>query len=49
MKLVTPEEIPWDDIAFLSTTFTLQKYLEDRAAGREDHHITVFERRRPEG
>jgi ADP-ribose pyrophosphatase YjhB (NUDIX family) len=49
VKLVTPEQIPWDDIAFQSTTFTLQKYLEDRAAGREGHHVTVFERRRPGG
>ncbi len=47
VKLVTPEEIPWADIAFLSTTFTLQKYLEDRAAGREDHHMTVLDRGRP--
>jgi ADP-ribose pyrophosphatase YjhB (NUDIX family) len=45
VKLVTPDEIPWDDIAFPSTTFTLQKYLEDRAAGREGHHVTVLERR----
>ncbi|MEJ1961367.1 MAG: NUDIX hydrolase [Gammaproteobacteria bacterium] len=48
-KLVTPEQIPWDDIAFQSTTFTLQKYLADRAAGREDHHLTVLDRRRPDG
>ena len=37
----------WDDIAFLSTTFTLQKYLADRAAGREGHHMTTLERGRP--
>jgi ADP-ribose pyrophosphatase YjhB (NUDIX family) len=49
VKLVTPAEIPWKDIAFLSTTFTLEKYLADRAAGREDHHLTVLDRRRPDG
>ena len=49
VKLVTPEEIPWDDIAFQSTTFTLQNYLADRAAGREGHHHTVLDRGRPDG
>jgi ADP-ribose pyrophosphatase YjhB (NUDIX family) len=49
VKLVTAEEIPWKDIAFLSTTFTLEKYLADRAAGREDHYLTVLDRRRPDG
>ena len=49
VKLVTPDEIPWDDIAFLSTTFTLRKFLEDRAAGREGYHITTLDRRRPDG
>lgn len=48
-KLVTPEEIPWDDIAFQSTTFALRQYLADRAAGHEGHHITVLDRGRPEG
>jgi ADP-ribose pyrophosphatase YjhB (NUDIX family) len=49
VKLVTPGDIPWNDIAFQSTTFALQKFLEDKAAGREDHHITLLDRRRPEG
>ena len=49
VKLVTPDEIPWDDIAFPSSTFTLRRYLEDRAAGRENHHTTVLERSRPLG
>jgi ADP-ribose pyrophosphatase YjhB (NUDIX family) len=43
--LVTPEQIPWADIAFPSTTFTLQRYLEDRAAGRDQHHFTTMNRR----
>jgi ADP-ribose pyrophosphatase YjhB (NUDIX family) len=45
VKLVMPEEIPWSDIAFPSTTFSLQKYLEDRAAGREAYHYATFDRR----
>ncbi len=28
-KLVAPEDIPWDDIAFLSVRFAMEKYLED--------------------
>ncbi len=47
VKLVRPEEIPWDDIAFPSTDFALRRYLEDRAAGREDPHITTIDRRLP--
>jgi ADP-ribose pyrophosphatase YjhB (NUDIX family) len=47
VKLVTPEEIPWGDIAFQSTVFTLQRYLEDLAAGREEHHFATLERRPP--
>ena len=35
-----PEDIPWADIAFPSTDYTLQRYLEDRAAGRENHYFT---------
>ncbi len=45
--LVKPEDIPWQDIAFLSTEFTLRRYLEDRAAGRESHYFTEVERRLP--
>jgi hypothetical protein len=44
---VRPEEIPWDDIAFPSTDYALRRYLEDRTAGREDHHFTTFDRRLP--
>jgi ADP-ribose pyrophosphatase YjhB (NUDIX family) len=47
VKLVRPEEIPWDDIAFPSTDFTLRRYLQDRAAGREEHHFTTIDRRLP--
>jgi len=43
--LVEPAQIPWADIAFPSTDFTLRRYLEDRAAGREPHHFTTIDRR----
>jgi ADP-ribose pyrophosphatase YjhB (NUDIX family) len=46
VRLVTAAEIPWAEIAFPSTEFTLRRYLEDRAAGREDHHFTTVERAR---
>ena len=49
VKLVRPEEIPWDDIAFPSTDYTLRRYLEDRAAGREEHYFTTIDRRLPRG
>jgi ADP-ribose pyrophosphatase YjhB (NUDIX family) len=45
VALVAPQEIPWDDIAFPSTDYTLRRYLEDRAAGTEDHHFTTIDRR----
>jgi ADP-ribose pyrophosphatase YjhB (NUDIX family) len=47
VKLVRPEEIPWADIAFQSTVFTLERYLEDQAAGRDEHHFAVLDRRPP--
>jgi ADP-ribose pyrophosphatase YjhB (NUDIX family) len=49
VKLVRPDEIPWDDIAFLSTRFALERYLEDRAAGRDGHHFATLDRRGPGG
>jgi len=45
--LVEPKDIPWSDIAFPSTDFTLRRYLEDRAAGREGHHFSELDRRLP--
>ena len=47
VQLVTPEQIPWQDIAFASTDFTLRRYLEDRSAGLEQHHFAEFNRRSP--
>ncbi|MFO1428308.1 MAG: NUDIX hydrolase [Steroidobacteraceae bacterium] len=45
VRLVEAAEIPWADIAFPSTDFTLKRYLEDRAAGFDRHHFTEFSRR----
>jgi ADP-ribose pyrophosphatase YjhB (NUDIX family) len=44
-KLVDALELPWDDIAFPSTDYTLRRYLEDRVAGVDRHHFTEFNRR----
>ncbi len=44
-KLVTEAEIPWDDLAFPSITFTLQRYFADRAGGTERHHYATFDYR----
>jgi ADP-ribose pyrophosphatase YjhB (NUDIX family) len=45
VELLSPAQIPWADIAFPSTEFTLRRYFEDQAAGREPHHFTSFDRR----
>jgi len=45
VALVDPAEIPWGDLAFPSTDYSLRRYLEDRAAGREPYHFTSFDRR----
>jgi ADP-ribose pyrophosphatase YjhB (NUDIX family) len=45
VALVAASEIPWADIAFPSTEFTLRRYLEDKAAGREPYHFTTIDRR----
>ncbi len=39
VKLVRPAEIPWPDLAFQSVRFSLERFLEDRAAGREPVHM----------
>ena len=43
--LVGEAEIPWAELAFPSTEFSLRRYLEDRAAGHEPHHFTTIDRR----
>lgn len=43
--LVEVPQIPWDDIAFRSTTYALQCYLADRETGAETTHVTTLSRR----
>ena len=45
VDLFRAEDIPWRDIAFPSTEYTLRRYLEDRAAGQEPHHFAEVDRR----
>jgi ADP-ribose pyrophosphatase YjhB (NUDIX family) len=45
--LVEQAAIPWQDIAFRSTTYALQHYLVDRETGASDTHVTTLERRHP--
>jgi ADP-ribose pyrophosphatase YjhB (NUDIX family) len=45
VELVPHAEIPWSELAFPSTEFTLRRYLEDLASGSEGHHFTEFDRR----
>lgn len=44
-KLVEARDIPWQDIAFRSTTYALQQYLADRETGAQGTHVTTLERR----
>lgn len=46
--LVDPADIPWPEIAFPSTRFALERYLADRATGRDGHHLTELPRRMAE-
>lgn len=47
--LIRPEDIPWESLAFPSVHFTLERFMADRAAGREDFHRTAIDYRRPGG
>jgi ADP-ribose pyrophosphatase YjhB (NUDIX family) len=42
--LFEPEQIPWQDIAFQSVRFALEKFFEDRAAGVRRLHVTELRR-----
>jgi len=46
-QLFEPAAIPWQDLAFPSTRYALECCLADRAAGREDVHVTTLRRRHP--
>jgi ADP-ribose pyrophosphatase YjhB (NUDIX family) len=43
-RLVDEAEIPWEEIAFPSMRFTLERYLEDRRLGRFGFHITTWDK-----
>jgi ADP-ribose pyrophosphatase YjhB (NUDIX family) len=45
VKLVHESEIPWDELAFPSTEYALRRFVEDRAAGVERHHVAEMHRR----
>jgi len=45
VMLYDEDSIPWRDIAFRSVEFALRRYLEDRRAGREQHHFTAIDLR----
>ncbi|HTX05004.1 MAG TPA: NUDIX hydrolase [Steroidobacteraceae bacterium] len=45
VELIRPEEIPWPELAFPSTEFSLRRYLEDGGAGVESHHFAALDRR----
>lgn len=43
VQLFTESEVPWDDIAFTSTSFALQCYFKDRKLGRNGKtHLGTF-------
>jgi hypothetical protein len=42
-SLCAESDIPWPDIAFPSVEFTLRRYFEDRAAGRDGLHYRTFD------
>jgi len=46
-KLVEPGEIPWDELAFPSTRFALQCYLQERERVTGKPYLTTLARRHP--
>lgn len=44
-RMFLEEEIPWQDIAFPSVRFSLEKWFEDRRTGSRRLHHTAFDRR----
>ena len=47
-KLFREEDVPWDDLAFRSGVFALEKYFEDRGRHRGVHHHEI-RRGKPRG
>ena len=42
VRLFTEEDIPWKEIAFTSSVFTLKHYFEDLRKGRREVHMGVM-------
>ena len=45
-RLFHESEIPWQDIAFTSSTFSLKRYFADRKKGVQQIHLGKLERRK---
>src|SRR3954470_16162468 len=45
VRLVDERDIPWEQLAFPSTEYALRRFIEDRAAGVERHHVAEMHRR----
>ena len=45
VALFEVKDIPWSDLAFPSTEFALRRYVEDRKAGIDRHHVAQMQRR----
>lgn len=41
-KLVTPDEIPWDKLAFRAIEFALKSYINDIQSGNKTTHVGEF-------
>ena len=42
-RLFAEADIPWSDIAFSSSVYSLRRYFEDRQAGRARTHVGTYE------
>lgn len=41
-QLFAEEDIPWEEMAFTSSVFSLKRYFKDRRAGNTQSHLGVF-------
>jgi len=46
VELVTPDSIPWDDLAFPSVRIAVEQYLRNKASGRDDLIVCEAPRRK---
>ncbi len=46
VALIDAGDIPWNELAFPSTEYTLRRYLQDRETGHENHYFTQVARRK---